>query len=87
MLSRTLDLAKRLCLCLNTVSQWTQVLSTNGNATILLMSLAIKKIGYSIEITTSHMNYLKKKAIFFINDFAESLHDKRFYFSEGVLEC
>jgi hypothetical protein len=74
---------------LNTISQWTQALSTNGNVTISLVPLAVKKIMEAIDLMSTHADDFRKESDkVFITGLAESLHEQlSIYFSGSSLEC
>jgi hypothetical protein len=73
---------------LNTVTQWTQVLSSNGNVTISLVSLAVKMITEAIDLMSTHADDFRKESDkIFITGLVESLHEQlSIYFSGSSLE-
>ena len=47
---------------MNTISQWTPSLSTNGNVTISLVPLAAKKITEAIDLMSTHADDFRKES-------------------------
>ena len=73
---------------LNTVSQWTQALSTNGHVTISLVPLAVQKIHEQIIIMKGHaIDFRNTADRDILSDLASSLdHQLNIYFSEEDLQ-
>ena len=69
------------------VSQWTQVLSMNGQVTVSLVPLAVNKIKEQIAILAMSVDQFTRGADkTLVNEIAESLMDQfNYYFSEEQL--